>query len=193
MRSPERLNCDNAGHPPCNKDGRVTLKFNYGKIPNLKDRRFFNTVDGQSGRPLSGGERVVGARAEGTETARRTTRRRSRWRGRRSRSRSLPSRHRPRCAGARPRSWRPTRPGLARPRPGSPPRPPPRRDGQTGWRSRARRRRPGWRRRRYDPALSAGDGSGRRRRAEAAEAPPRWGLTARRDRANGATMPQMRT
>ena len=36
MRSPDRLDCDNGEHPPCDKDGRITLKLNYGKIPNLK-------------------------------------------------------------------------------------------------------------------------------------------------------------
>ncbi len=36
MRSPDRLNCDNAERPPCDKDGRITLKLNYGKIPNPK-------------------------------------------------------------------------------------------------------------------------------------------------------------
>jgi len=38
MRSPDRLSCDNAERPPCDKDGRITLKLNYGKIPNLKVR-----------------------------------------------------------------------------------------------------------------------------------------------------------
>jgi hypothetical protein len=33
MRSPDRLYCDNAERPPCDKDGRITLKLNYGKIP----------------------------------------------------------------------------------------------------------------------------------------------------------------
>jgi hypothetical protein len=27
MRSPDRLNCDNAERPPCDKDGRITLKL----------------------------------------------------------------------------------------------------------------------------------------------------------------------
>jgi hypothetical protein len=36
MRSPDRLNCDNAERPPCDKDGRITLKLNYGKIPKLE-------------------------------------------------------------------------------------------------------------------------------------------------------------
>ncbi len=38
MRFPDRLSCDNAERPPCDKDGRITLKLNYGKIPNLKVR-----------------------------------------------------------------------------------------------------------------------------------------------------------
>ncbi len=44
MTSPEHLNCDTAGHSPCNKDGRITLKFNYGKVPNLRTS-FFYAVD----------------------------------------------------------------------------------------------------------------------------------------------------
>jgi hypothetical protein len=44
MRSPDRLNCDNAERPPGDKDGRIALKLNYGKIPNPKK--------GESLRPL---------------------------------------------------------------------------------------------------------------------------------------------
>jgi hypothetical protein len=48
MRSPERLNCDNAERPPCDKDGRITLKLNYGKIPNPKKGATASSQNSQS-------------------------------------------------------------------------------------------------------------------------------------------------